>query len=571
MDEEIVWKIGGEAGYGILSTGYMFSQIMKKLGYYVFSTTEYPSLIRGGHNTYTVRASKEQLTSHTDKVDILLALDELTAKKHIDEVKGGGVIICDNSVDIKERKGVKIVRFPFEEKSQQYGLLKNAMKATIGVGICTKIMGINKKIVEKMIINRFKAKGKEVIKENIEAFRQGYDGVDSSVFDKKVRRTKEKDMILINGNTAIAIGAIRAGCNFMSSYPMTPATSIMQYLAKKQDEYNILVHQSEDEIAALNNALGASFAGARTLVATSGGGFALMNETISLSGSAEVPVVIVIAQRPGPATGLPTRTEQGDLRFAIHAGHGDFPKVVVAPGDVNECFDLTLQSFNIAERYQVPVIILTDKYLAVSLSTVPEFKDKGYKIDRGLIVRKVAKKLAPLEKYKRYKITKDGISPRTIPGVENGIQCTIGDEHDEEGYIVEEPGPRKEMMDKRMRKMELIQKEFKNRSVNVYGNRDSKIVLIGWGSTKGQIIEAAKELKCKFVQVKIMNPFPSKELEKKVGEYDHLILIENNQTGQLGSLIEEHTNLIITEKLLKYDGRPFNPIDIVNFVRDLNG
>ncbi len=569
MEEEIVWKIGGEAGYGILSTGYMFSQIMKKLGYYVFSTTEYPSLIRGGHNTYTVRASKEQITSHTDKVDILLALDELTAKKHIDEIRDGGVIICDNSIEIKTRDDISIIRFPFEERSQKYGMLKNAMKATMGIGICTKIMGINKKIVEKMLINRFKAKGKEVIKENIEAFKQGYDEVDESIFSKKVRRTKEKDMILINGNTAIAIGAIRAGCNFMSSYPMTPATSIMQYLAKKQEEYNIVVHQSEDEIAALNNALGASFAGARTLVATSGGGFALMNETLSLSGSAEVPVVIVIAQRPGPATGLPTRTEQGDLRFAIHAGHGEFPKVVVAPGDVNECFDLTLQSFNIAERYQVPVIIVTDKYLAVSLSTVPEFKDKGYKIDRGLIVRKVAKKLAPLEKYKRYKITKDGISPRTIPGVENGIQCTIGDEHDEEGYIVEEPEPRKEMMDKRMRKMELIKKEFKNRSVNVYGNRESKIVIVGWGSTKGQILEATKELKCKFVQVKVMHPFPAKELEKKVGEYDHLILVENNQTGQLGSLIEEHTNLIITERLLKYDGRPFNPKDIIKFVRGL--
>lgn len=575
MADEIVWKIGGEAGYGILSTGFMFTQLMKDLGYYIFSKTDYPSLIRGGNNTYTVRASKKPLNSHTHEVDVLVCLDDNTFKKYQSQIKKGGILICDSSIKKNIRKDVFHYSVPFSKLANKYGVLKKVMMATIGVGVTASNLNIPKKIVKKLFTKRFKNKGEAVINQNLEAFNSGYNSVNNPYYKRKDKKldleatkTKNKKLILMNGNTAMALGAIRAGCKFMSSYPMTPATSIMQTISQHQESHNLFMHQAEDENAALNYALGASYAGARSLVATSGGGFALMTETLSLAGCSETPIVLIIASRPGPATGLPTRTEQGDLSFAVHAGHGDFQRIVLAPGDCNECFNMTLNAFNLADKYQMPVIILTDKYLAVSINTIPYFNTK-YKIDRGEVVKK-APKLKPLEKFKRYKITKTGVSPRPFPGTPNTIQCTIGDEHDEEGYIVEDSKSRVEMMNKREMKTKLVRKELKGKSVKVHGAKNSKIVLLGWGSTKGAILESLNCLAVKFVQVKTITPFPAKELENKVGEYNKLILIENNSNGQLGKLVKEHTNLKITHEYLKYDGRPFNPVDIGNYVKGLS-
>lgn len=563
MVADFVWKIGGEAGYGILSSGDMFTQVIKNLGFHTFSTTEYPSLIRGGHNTYIVRFSDSELTSHSHKVDVLIALDKLTLDKHKDEVVKNGIIICDTNLKIN-KKDVNVIKLRLEQASNKYGVLKKVMMATIAIGATSKVLGFDKKVFESFFKKRFQKKGEKVVNQNIEAFNLGFD------YAKEIRKIKipktKNDKILINGNTAISIASIRAGCKFMSSYPMTPATSIMQTISKYQESNNIVMHQTEDEISALNVALGASYAGVRSLVATSGGGFALMNETISLAGSAEIPVVLVLASRPGPATGLPTRTEQGDLRFAIHAGHGDFPKIVLAPGDPEECFTQTLEAFNLADKYQTIVTILTDKYQAVSWWNMKEF-NTNYKINRGKLVTRVSKKLADLEKYHRYKITKDGISPRTIPGIVNGINCSIGDEHDEQGYIVEESLDRIKMMDKRTNKMKSLEKELENKGINVYGNKKSNKTIIGWGSTKGVILEAIKELNCKFVQVNIMHPFPAKKLIKEVKD-SKIYLVENNSNAQLGSLIKEHTNLKIHKKILKYDGRMFNPVEIINEVKN---
>jgi 2-oxoglutarate ferredoxin oxidoreductase subunit alpha len=562
----VVWKIGGEAGYGILSTGSMFSQIMLNNGHEVFSITEYPSLIRGGHNTFAVRFDKEKISSLSESVDVLAALDELTIGMDAKDLLIGGALIYDESIDISKksiRKDIKKIALPLNEMAKNYADLSKVIVATIAVGASAKLMGLNIDIIKDLIAKRFSKKDKKIVAQNIEALMKGYDSVKSQIMQIAPLKKNPKKL-LIDGNTAIAIGAIRAGLKFMSSYPMTPATSIMQYIATHQEKHNLLMHQAEDEISALNYALGASYAGVRSMVATSGGGFALMNETLSLAGSSEMPIVIVLGQRPGPATGLPTRTEQGDLLFSIHAGHGEFPKIVLAPGDADESYDLTLEAFNLADKYQTPAIILTDHYLANSLFTINEFND-NYKINRGKLITEVSKKLKLNEKFKRYEITADGVSPRTIPGTANGMQCSIGDEHDEEGYIVEEAADRKAMMDKRAIKIAGIKKELNGKSVKVYGNPVSSKVILSWGSTKGIILETLKELKnYKFVQVLAMNPFPSKELEEKIGKYDELIVIEQNMTSQLGALTKQHTNLNISRVILKYDGRAFNPEDIIS-------
>lgn len=558
MKDELVWQISGEAGYGILSSGEMFAKLLKNLGYYIFSSTEYPSQIRGGNNSFNVRASKEEITSQTHEIDILVALDEASIKMHKHYLKKNSVIICDSSIDVK---GLLAFKIPFDEFTNKYGIYKKVMMATVGIGASSKILGIKKEDAIELIKERFKGKNEKIISENIEAFTKGYDAItNEKEYNFKIIKEKNKNLLLIDGNTAISIASIVAGCKLVSCYPMTPATSIMTYYANHQESHDLVMHQAEDEISAINVAIGSSYAGIRSMTATSGGGFALMNESISLAGSAEIPLVIVLAQRPGPATGLPTRTEQGDLRFAIHSGHGDYPKIVLAPGDPKDCYELTLESFNYADRYQLPVIILTDKYLAVSSYSMPEFKT-NYEINRGEIITKLPK-LQALDKFKRYELTKSGISPRTLPGTLNGIQCSIGDEHDEEGYIVEEAIDRKNMMDKRQRKFETLTKELKGKCIETYGNKDSKKAIISFGSTKGIILEALKELDFKFLQIKIVHPFPKDELIKKVGNSE-IIVVENNQSGQLSSLINEHTNLCINKKLLKYDGRQFNPDEII--------
>jgi len=566
MKDELVWQLSGEAGYGVLSSGEMFSKLLKNLGYYIFTSTEYPSQIRGGNNSFTIRASKEKITCPGDKIDLFIALDNDSIKMHKLSLKKGSAIICDSSAKVNVKNSL-MIRVPLNELTSKYGDYKKVMMATVGLGASTKVLGIEKNIVIKLIRERFRGKNPKIIDDNIEAFSQGYDAVNNETkFRLKAVKSNDKGLMLINGNEALSIASILAGCKLLSCYPMTPSTGIMDYYSKHQESHNLVMHQAEDEISAINVALGASYSGVRSMTATSGGGFALMNESISLAGSAELPIVVVLGQRPAPATGLPTRTEQGDLRYAIHAGHGDFPKLVIAPGDAGDCYELTLDAFNYADKYQLPAIILTDKYLAVSSESVPEFKS-NYSVDRGLI-EKNPKKLELLEKFKRYALTKSGISPRTLPGTANGMQCSIGDEHDEEGYIIEEAIDRKKMMDKRLRKFESMKKELKGKGVKIFGIKESKNLIISFGSTKGIILEALKEVKAKFLQVRIMHPFPSEELTKKAGKYDKLIVIENNQSGQLSSLIDEHTHLKISKKLLKYDGRQFKLSEIIKGVRN---
>ncbi len=553
---DLSWRIGGEAGYGISTAGYLFSKFCKHHGFYVFGNREYPSLIRGGHNTYTIRFSDKPINSQRKYCDILLALNERAIKEEFNYLSDKGYLIYDKSITPYSREGIKLIPAPLYEITSKHENSK-FMINTLGLGITAGLLGFNKKKCLDIIRNHFKKKHKDV-KTNVSLFNEGYLIGEKNKIKLKFKRPKKN--ILINGNVAFAIGAIRAGCNFISAYPMTPATGIEEYLTLKAKDYGICAVQAEDEISAINNALGASFAGARAMTCTSGGGFALMNETISLAGMSETPIVIVLAQRTGPATGLPTRTSQSDLNFAINAGHGEFSKIVLAPGDVNECYEDALNAFNYAEKYQTPVIVLLDKHLSTSVKTVPPFKD-NYKIDRGKLVLKG--KVQNLHRYKRYEYTKDGVSPRPIPG--GPVFCSIGDEHDEEGFIIESSEKRIAIALKRKRKDELIKKDLLNKkAINVFGKGD--ITIIGWGSTKGAILEAIKGKKIKFIQVRLLNPFPGKLIKKYIS--GKVLVVENNRDGQITKLLEQ-AGIHDFNQFNKFDGRPIHPEEIEEVLNEI--
>jgi 2-oxoglutarate ferredoxin oxidoreductase subunit alpha len=572
---EFSWKIGGEAGYGIMTTGFIFGKSFVRSGLFVFDTNEYPSLIRGGHNTYTVRVSEEPIFSHSKSIDILVALTDTAIEKNAIEVKKGGFIIYDEGqVKIKkELKGINLIPVPLTqiavEKSGQ-----NIMRNNVALGASFALIDVNPNIIYDMIKETFGGKkGQEVAEANINVAKAGYDYVKekfSSIKKIHIKTASNKDSMYITGNEAIAIGAIKAGCKFYAAYPMTPASSIMHFLASKEFDYNIVVKQTEDEIAAIHMAIGANFAGVRAMTATSGGGFSLMSEALGLAALTETPLVLVLAQRPGPSTGMPTHTEQSDLRFVMHASNGEFPRVVVAPGDVNECFYETFNAFNLAEKYQLPVIIITDKFLAESHSTTPKFFLKGLKIDRGQLLTE--EELKKIVDYKRYENTITGVSPRSLPSQENGIFKAATDEHDEYGNINEESDNRTTQVDRRFRKIKVLEAEIDG--AKVYGDEDADVTIIGWGSTKGPILESMKILskkgvKVNYLQILYIMPFPKNKTKIVLENAKKKILVENNKTAQLGSVIKEEVGIDVDYKILKYDGRPFLPEEIAAKIEEV--
>jgi 2-oxoglutarate ferredoxin oxidoreductase subunit alpha len=409
---------------------------------------------------------------------------------------------------------------------------------------------------------------------NVKAARHGYEYVKKNFNDGFAYKLhpiplKEKRMV-IRGVAAVGIAKFRAGCGFQTYYPITPATDESEYLENHQKEYNMVVVQTEDEISAVLMATGA---GVRSATSTSGPGFSLMAEGLGWAGHTEAPgPVIILYQRTGPSTGLPTRTEQGDLQFVLHAGHGEFPRMAIAPGDVVECFNDTFDAFNYAEKLQMPVVVIADKFLASSYRTIPIFDTKDLKIDRGQIL--TANDLTSKGPYKRYAFTPLGISPRTIPGTSGGIFHTTGDEHDEFGSITENSENRIKMMQKRMRKLQLADELIPNdKKVNFFGPERADITLVGWGSTKGAILDGMQDLeadavRCNFLQVRYMSPFPTELVTKYLSNAKKKVLVENNYTGQLGALIREHTGIAMDYKVLKYNGRPFSQNEVYEGVKD---
>ncbi|MDH5390892.1 MAG: 2-oxoacid:acceptor oxidoreductase subunit alpha [Candidatus Bathyarchaeota archaeon] len=577
-DNCLSWKIGGEAGYGIMTTGLIFAKVCSRAGLRVFDHIEYPSLIRGGHNTYQVRAEVEEVFSHVKHVDLLVALNEETIDKHKEELAPGGGIIYDGDViplgkeDLR-REDIKLYHIPLLRLAEESGG-RRIMINSVALGASVALIGFDFEMISDVIRDVYRGKAKETIEFNIKAAKLGYDYVKSKEMEKDFRRrlpkVAGKRRMLLTGNEAVGLGAIKAGCKFYAAYPMTPSSSILHFMASQERNFSLVVKHTEDEIAAINMAIGAGFAGARAMTATSGGGFSLMSEALGLAAMTETPIVVVVCQRPGPSTGLPTRTEQGDLKFVLHASQGDFPRFVIAPGDIEECFYKTIEAFNLGEKYQCPVILILDKYLSESHKTAEEFDVSGIEIDRGLLLSN--EELERIEEFKRYEFTETGISPRTIPSQRGGIFTATGNEHDETGYLSEDKTVRTKMMDKRFRKFEQAEKEIPE--PKLFGPKNAEVTIIAWGSTKGPVKEAMRLLdrdgvKANFLQILYISPFPTNTVSKIIETSKRTVIVENNKTAQLASLIKEKTGKEIEHKILKYNGRQFFPTEIYQRVKEV--
>ena len=570
MKDFINWKIGGEAGYGILSVGILFGKFCTRNGLNAFYSSEFPSLVRGGHNTVQLSISGSPVLSQHYEINLLIALNEETISKHLDELSSDAAIIFDSKeIKIKKmkiKKSMVLVDVPLNDIAVRHG--KRIMRNTVALGASVALIGLEFNELEKLIKEAFAGKKDALIPINIAAAKEGFNFIKnrSIKFNYKLKRQKQKNNIFINGNDAFSIGAVKSGLKFVAEYPMTPSSSILSFMASNELQYDIVVKQTEDEIAAINMIIGAGFAGARNLTATSGGGFSLMVEALGLSGMTETPIVVVESQRPGPSTGLPTMTEQGDLSFLLNASQGEFPRMIIAPGDVTECFETGLESFNYAEKYQLPVLVLLDKYLSEGNTTTKMFDYSKFKINRGKII------FNPSKNYLRYAFTKDGISPRVFPGTHGTAFKANGDEHNEKGVSNEDELNRIKMMDKRMKKLDFLKKEIPE--PKLYGDKNAKISLIAWGSTKGIALEALNELKKQKIKVNLLHyvfmfPFKEKKFLGLMKKSKKVLLIENNKTAQLGKLIAQETGIIIKNKLLKYTGRQFYPNEIVTKVRSL--
>lgn len=548
--------VGGAAGQGIDTTVSTLEKLLKTSGYYVFSTRDVMSRVRGGHNFSTIRFGSEALPSHSNLLDGIVAFNLETITEHKDKLKDNGFILCDSSLPTDDPKALKL---NMEEIAKQIG--NPRVFGIIATGATLKLFGGNLDYAEEVIKDFVKSQYLDI---NIRAIKEGYDMVQTR-YDHV--DCNFKDWLLLSGNQSIALGAIAGGLKYYAAYPMSPSTSIMEYLAFKNNEADIVVEQAEDEIAAINMAIGGYYAGARSMTGTSGGGFSLMVEALGLSGIAEIPLVVANVQRPGPATGLPTRTEQSDLKFVVSASHGEFPRMVMAVRDHRDAFYQTARAFELAEKYQIPVIILSDQYIADSIATVEPFDLSKYPLPLPDLSEDTG------EEYLRYKFTEDGISPRRIPGETKAFVNADSDEHTELGWITESSEVRIKMMDKRLLKLEKLKEDLIE--PEVIGAEDSETLLIGWGSTYGPIKEAIKILNSnkdsnnKYAALVFgdVYPLPTKTLLDKSKTAKKIINVEQNATGQLAGLIREYTGIECTSNILKYDGRQISADEIVEAVR----
>jgi 2-oxoglutarate ferredoxin oxidoreductase subunit alpha len=548
--------IGGAAGQGMETISSVLEKILQKRGYEIFTTRDYMSRVRGGHNFIQVRFGNEKITSHTIDLDIIVALNKETVSIHRDKLTSKGIIITEESFGYNEKN---IYGLPFTKIAKE---LKNPKIAgSIAIGAVLKSFGFGSEFVKDVFSKFFK--DNEIVDVNVEALNSGLKLLDK-VFD--IKEADYKDKILINGNEAIALGAIAADCKFYSAYPMTPSTSIMTYLSSKMKEAEIVVEQAEDEIAGINMAIGSSYAGVRSMTGTSGGGFALKVEALGLSAMLEVPLVIAEVQRPGPTTGLPTRTEQADLKFVISSSPGEFPRMVIAVKNPEDAFYQTVRAFNLADKYQIPVILLNDQYLADYTSTEKPF-------DLSKVKRKRYIEDNVDGEYLRYKDSKTGVSPRIIPGaIDNQVVMVDSDEHTEAGFITESAEVRVKMNDKRMRKLEYISEELIE--PELFGDSSSDILLLGWGSMYGPLKEAVDILNKENKKVKALIfgdiwPLPTKKLEIEMKNSKEIINVEQNATGQLDLIIREVLCKKCTNNILKYDGRQLSAKEIVNRLKEI--
>lgn len=559
-DKAVTIVIGGEAGQGLVTVGRLLVSILVKAGYSVLAWQEFESRIRGGHNTFAITASPEPRFGPREPVNILVALSTETVRLHEKDLAADAVVIRAKS-DSQETRP-RFLDVPFRE------LASNKFTNSVALGVVVGILGLEKDAVLKAVEQFFGADKAEAVKNNQESVAKGMEwiGKKELSFSAVSPAADKKPRAIMSGHQALALAALSAGLKFYSFYPMSPSTSIATELVRWAPEMGVVVEQCEDEIAVLNMALGASFAGARSMVGTSGGGFALMTEAVSLAGASETPVVIVVAQRPGPATGLPTRTCQDDLEFVLHGGHGEFPRAIFAPGSVEECFHVTRKAFELAGLTQGPIIILTDQFLADCFTDIEPFDMDG--------LEPVSWGQPPVDaqsEFLSYRITDSGVSPRLFPGIATKMgspfeteQLVIGDchEHTEDGQITEDRATRKMMVEKRSRKESVMREHML--PPEVHGDPDPELLIVSWGSTRGAVRDASEELRRNGRSVGTLHlmqvwPLPMELLMKHFRSAKEVVCVEGNLTGQLAGLICRETGFAIERKILQYDGRPIMP------------
>jgi 2-oxoglutarate ferredoxin oxidoreductase subunit alpha len=621
VKDSVNWMAGGPQGSGVDTAANIFGRACGYGGLYVFGRREYHSNIKGLHSYFHLRISSRELLANVNEVDLLAAFDPETAVRHINEVAPEGGIIIDSQkmstkvldiptlppefkdklvkfmneenigetlkdlLDYAKQKNVKVFPVPYMDLLNQIGEklgIEKISKITrminvLTIGVSFALFKYDRDLAEKAVKATFSEK---IANMNLVAVNDAYDYAEANFKEGFKHRLEKTDVneprIFLTGNQAVAMGKVLGGCRVQTYYPITPAADESEYLEAHEilktsgEDEAIIVIQTEDEIAAINSASGAALAGARAATSTSGPGFSLMAEGLSWAGNNEVPVVITYYQRGAPATGLPTRHGQADLRFVMHAGHGEFPRIILASGDIKECFYDAAKVFNLAEKYQMPVIHLLDKAMANCSQTYPVFDYGNFRIERGLIL---TEKELEGQEYRRFRFTETGLSPRVFLGTKNGVHWYTGDEHNEFGHISEEPFNRRLMVEKRMKKLELVEKEVPvEEKLNFFGDKDSENIVVSWGSPKGAIIESLNMLKeegfsLMFMQVRMINPLPIDYVKKALEGKKRIIDVEDNYSGQLGGIIKEKTGIAPNFHILKYTGRPMTSTEVYHALK----
>lgn len=561
LKEDVSIVLCGEAGQGIQTVESILIQTVKLGGYNVCSSKEYMSRVRGGENSTQIRVSSDRITAYVDRIDILVAISK-GAIDHLKERISDDTIIMGDEETLKDVESHDIIKVPFLKMAKSIGGIIFAN--VIAAGALSRILNIDKEIFDECLTAMFAKKGEKILEGDLKAGAEGYkvgeDILKSGKLKVEIQKDKKiRDELLLDGTTVVGMGCIAGGCRFMSSYPMTPSTPLQVFIAKNGKEFEIIFEQAEDEIAAINMGIGAFYAGARALVATSGSGFALMEEAVGLSGMIETPIVIYVAQRPGPAVGLPTRMSQEDLDLTLYSGPGETPKAIFAPGNFEDAFYVSQRAFNLADKYQIPVFILSDQYFADLYYNLPSIDLKDVEIENYVI--KTGKD------YKRYKLTDNGVSPRGIPGFGDGLVVVDSDEHDEEGHITEDLPLRAKMVEKRLKKLEGIQKDVI--PPELIGSPDYDVLVVGWGSTYGIIKEALDNLKkynISFLYFKQVYPL-HEETKEYLEKAKKTIIFENNANSQFENLIKLETGFEIDKNVLKYNGMPFSVEEVTKSLK----
>jgi 2-oxoglutarate ferredoxin oxidoreductase subunit alpha len=573
---DMTLKIGGEAGQGVESTGRGFAKALVRGGLHIFALQDYHSRIRGGHNFYQIRVADHDIHSHNEPVHLLLALTKVAINEHLREIVPNGGVIYDPALSVDEAEitaqSVQAFPIPLEQIAVDEGGSK-VMANTAAIGAAAGLTGFDVDVINNVIRDNFGKKGQAVVDANLKVAAAAHLFVKEKFGDSfpfKLKKLKAPSRMLISGNESLSLGALMGGCRFVAGYPMTPGSPILEWFSVRSKEWGIVTKHTEDELAAVNMVIGAAQMGARAMTPTSGGGFALMVEGMGLAGLCEVPIVIVNVQRPGPATGLATRTEQADLLFMIYATQGEFPRIVLAPGTIEQCFEAGWRAFNLAEKFQTPALIISDAFLAHSPRALDmDALDFNVPIDRGALLSD--KELDGLtERYKRYLDTASGVSPRALPGHSKAVYSSASDEHDEYGQICEDIVVRNQQNEKRMRKLEAARAEMK--APLRYGPPQAEWTFLTWGSTVGPLRMAMDILNeqgqtANIVQIMDVWPLPVAKVTAALTGVNKLIGVEQNYTGQLSTLVRAYTGIEVDGLITKYDGRPMSPEYILSHLK----